>query len=143
MTAAASAFQHTIQKSVLWLDELMDDLCVTDERRALRALRAGLHTIRDRLPAIEAVDLAAQLPMLLRGLYFEGWQLAHRPLRPHSRREVLAIMEEHLGDSMLDPEESLKAVIRLIERHVSGGELNDVCATLPQSMAALWDESLD
>ena len=49
----------------------------TDDRHlAYVALRATLHALRDRLGPENAVHLAAQLPMLLRGLYYEGWRLA-------------------------------------------------------------------
>ena len=45
----------------------------TDDRQdAYRAVRGVLHTLRDRLPVEESAQLAAQLPTLLRGVFYEG-----------------------------------------------------------------------
>lgn len=143
MTAMNSVFQKTFARSHEWLSEMMTHLDIDDERRALRALRAGLHVIRDHLPSAEAVDLAAQLPMLLRGLYYEGWRPTDRPERVHDQDELLALVKDELeGDPALDPEAVLRAVIRVLGWHVSGGELDDVARTLPRALAEIWEDTL-
>lgn len=140
--AATDLFQTTIVKSGEWLSEIMKQLAISDERKALRVLRAGLHTIRDRLPDSEAVDLGAQIPTLLRGVYYDGWRPAADRGRPHTRDEVLAEMREHLDrDFTLDPELALRAVIRVLAWHVTGGELDDIAHTLPRPLAQIWSEA--
>jgi uncharacterized protein (DUF2267 family) len=76
-------FDQTLQKTNIWLKEIMDDLG-PDRQRAYHALRAVLHTLRDRLTVEEAAHLSAQLPLLVRGIYFEGWH--PRTSRPPSAR---------------------------------------------------------
>ena len=109
--------------------------------RAMLALRAGLHAIRDRLPAAEAVELAAQLPTILRGIYFEGWKVNNDPARIRDRSALLARVKQGLKtDDGLDPRQVLRAIIRLLVKYVSPGKIDDVTAALPDSIADLWLE---
>ena len=62
--AAVKSFETTLQTTHIWLDEIMQDLGWDDRHKAYHALRAVLHTLRNRLPADEVAHLAAQLPML-------------------------------------------------------------------------------
>ena len=63
-------FSNTIQKTDVWLNDLMSELDWEDRpHKTYMALRTVLHALRDRLPVEEAVQLGAQLPMLIRGFY--------------------------------------------------------------------------
>ena len=66
------AFQITLQKTGEWLRDIRQLLEWESDQRAYLALRAVLHTLRDRLPVVEAVHLGSQLPMLVRGFYYEA-----------------------------------------------------------------------
>lgn len=136
-------FDSHLAAANAWLWPLIQELELgpDEHARALHALRAGLHTIRDRLPAVEAVDLAAQLPTLLRGIYFEGWQLDNDPARIRDRAAMLARVKKELGaESTLAAYDVLRAVVHLLVRHVSAGEIRDVVSTLPRPVAVLWNE---
>ncbi len=124
-----------------WLHQLMTKLELPPDEagRGLHALRAGLHAIRDRLPAAEVVDLGAQLPALVRGLYYEGWRLTNDPARIRNREELLARVEHELEpDAWFSALAVVKAVIELLKDHISAGEISDVTSTLPRSIAELW-----
>jgi len=142
VTAEASLFQTTLSKSVAWVDEMRAQLALRDPHLALHALRAGLHALRDRLPPGEAVDLGAQLPMLIRGLYYEGWRLAGRPERPRNVEELCAAVRADLDDPRLDPQDVLHATIRLLAAHVTGGEIDDVLHVLPGPISAFLSDAL-
>jgi uncharacterized protein (DUF2267 family) len=136
-------FDAHVDAANAWLRPLIEDLELEpgEHARAVHALRAGLHAIRDRLPAAEVVDLAAQLPTLLRGIFYEGWRLENDPARIRDRAAMLARVERELGaDPRLVPYDVLRAVIRLLVKHVSPGEIGDVIATLPRPIAMLWKE---
>lgn len=83
--------------------------------------------------------LSAQLPILVRGIYFEGWRPAATPTRERSREEFL----DHIGAEMMrsepiNPELAARAVFRTIDSHVSEGQVGKVRDVLPKPIAALW-----
>jgi uncharacterized protein (DUF2267 family) len=93
------------------------------------------------LPAAEVIDLGAQLPTLIRGIYFEGWKLNHDPSRIRDRSEMIERVRKELApDLRLDPIDVLRSVIELLTEHVSVGELKDVVATFPKPIASLWHD---
>src|ERR671934_238634 len=73
------AFDTTLEKTDAWLNELSDELGTANRHQAYEVLRAFLHALRDRLPVESAAKLGAQLPMLVRGFYYEGWNPTHTP----------------------------------------------------------------
>jgi uncharacterized protein (DUF2267 family) len=142
MSAMIPAFELAAVKSSEWIREVMSELDVHDEHKALRAFRAGLHALRDRLPAAEVTDLAAQLPTLIRGLYYEGWSAGDHP-RIRSQDAFLGEVRKILGDDQsLDAIVVVRAVIRILARHVSDGELDDIARVLPRRLAELWEDGL-
>lgn len=136
-------FDSHLEVANRWMKELIEalDLGPDDHPHALHALRAGLHAIRDRLPDNEVLDLGAQLPALIRGFYYEGWTL-HRDAKPlRNRAAMIARVEKELAtERRLDPVDVLRAVIHLLVEHVSDGEIEDILATLPKPIAALWHD---
>ena len=71
-------FDRTLQKSHEWLDDIRYELDFSERKQAYRALRSTLHGLRDCLTSEDAAHRGAQLPMLIRGLYYEGWNPALR-----------------------------------------------------------------
>jgi uncharacterized protein (DUF2267 family) len=141
MLTGFDVFDRTVQKSLLWLDELAHDLG-GDRHGAYRALRAVFHALRDRLVPTEAIELSAQLPMLLRGLYFEGWVPSERPVKIKQPALLIELVRRELGPSS-SPEHAyatIEAVFRLLDRHLSAGELDAVRRALPHGIRALWPD---
>jgi uncharacterized protein (DUF2267 family) len=140
MTATAVApFESAVHTTNTWIRDLMDAMEWKDRHRACKALRAVLHALRDRLPVEEAVDLGAQLPMLIRGLYYEGWKPSACPRRVHTKEDFLAPIQEAFRDEPgIFAEAVAWGVFRLLERHVSRGEIGDVQHVLPESIRSLW-----
>ncbi|MEX0704092.1 MAG: DUF2267 domain-containing protein [Planctomycetales bacterium] len=132
-------FDSTLQTTNIWLAELMDELEWEDRHRAYHAFRVVLHALRDRLPVNETAHLAAQLPMLVRGIFFEGWHPAGKPLKERSREEFLAHIEKSYPfDFEADVENIARAVFSVLEKHVTPGEIDDVKQALPAPVRKLW-----
>lgn len=91
-------FDATVQKTHEWLKALMEELGWQEDRqRAYLALRAVLHALRDRLLLREALHLGAQLPMLIRSFYYEGWNPTHTPLKERHTEEFLRKSDRKRG----------------------------------------------
>jgi uncharacterized protein (DUF2267 family) len=124
-----------------WLKELTEELGWEDRQRAYHALGAVLHALRDRLTVAEAADLGAQLPMLIRGLYYEGWTPHGKPLKERRREDFLAHIAAAFRDQAeIVPEGIAWAVFKLLQRHVSAGEIRDIKHILPVPIRSLWPE---
>lgn len=139
-TAGLEIFDTTLQKTHIWLNDVMQELGWEDERhRAYLALRTVLHALRDRLTLEEAVDLGAQLPMLIRGFYYEGWTPHRVPHRERHKEEFLAhVQQVFRNDPSMDPEQIVRGVFRVLARRITEGEIADVKHLLPAELRNLW-----
>ena len=132
-------FDETLQLSNVWLNELMEELDWKDKKRAYRVLRATLHALRDRLTAHEAIHLGAQLPMLIRGLYYEGWHMKEGASPEHTKQAFFDhVYGELRDDPGIDAERPVRAVFKLLVRKITPGEIEDVKNMLPAGVRALW-----
>jgi uncharacterized protein (DUF2267 family) len=132
-------FDRTIHKTNTWLNDLMGMLGTQDRHKAYRVLRATLHALRDRLTIEEVAQLSAQLPMLIRGFYYEGWDPTDKPVRERHKEQFLArIRQELRDDDTIDPEQVARAVFRLLANRVTEGEIEDVEHVLPAEIRNLW-----
>ena len=131
-----AAFDTTLEKTYQWLNDLAEDLGTGNRRQAYEVLRAFLHALRDRLPVASAVKLGAQLPMLVRGFYYEGWDPAHKPEKTH----LGAFLEHVRREANLDPDQvevAVRAASRTLQRHVNEGELAKSLGILPNDIFRL------
>lgn len=127
-----------LEKAEIWINEVKAALGIKDEDAAYLALRAGLHALRDRLTVEEAVHLSAQLPMMIRGLYFEGWHPGKKRSGQRSRESFLQAIEREMPRSELDAGSVARAVFRVLDKHVSHGQLENVRHSLPHRVGELW-----
>jgi uncharacterized protein (DUF2267 family) len=136
-TAQLDVLDRGVEKANIWINEIAAEL-ESDRHGAYRALRAFLHTLRDRLPAEQNAHLAAQLPVLVRGIYYEGWQPNRTPLH---YRDPVEFVERVRREALLvgDTEAwfAVEAVAGVLRRHVSAGEIDHIARALPNSLQGL------
>ncbi|MEU2035883.1 DUF2267 domain-containing protein [Nocardia amamiensis] len=116
-----------------WLRAIAEGLATEDRAFAHRALRAWLHTVRDRINVNAAAHLSAQLPELLRGIFFEGWVPARVPA-PHDVPSFLAQFAQEAGVSRDEAAALAGAVTDALAGLFSAGLLDHVFALLPEDL---------
>jgi uncharacterized protein (DUF2267 family) len=109
--------------------------------RAYRLLKSVLHALRDWLQLNEAVDLGAQLPTLLRGIYYEQWRPSGTPVRSRSKTAFLARVDDDFEqDPPANTEQAVMAVFELLSKKVTAGEIEHVRHALPDDLRTIWPE---
>jgi uncharacterized protein (DUF2267 family) len=134
----SSDLETAVHATEDWVDDLMRRLGWHDRERVYLALLAALHALRDVLGRDEAVFLAAQLPVLLRGLYYEGW---HPAARPTTRSRSVFLERIHDGlhrDPGVDAEQVARCVFALLAARLPAAEIEDAKAATPSALHNLW-----
>lgn len=138
-TTGISTLDHAPQVVAEWLNELCADLDWTEKGKAYLLFRTTLHTVRDVLSVGEAADISAQLPVLVRGIYFDGWVPSRVPRAWRTKVEFLAHIDEQFTKAPLeDTERAVVAVFDLLRRHVSMGEIEHVSRAMRKPLHDLW-----
>jgi uncharacterized protein (DUF2267 family) len=136
------SFDSTLQKTNIWLDDIMRELEWFDREWAYEALRVVLHALRDHLPIDESAQLAAQLPQLIRGLYYEGWDPSRsRAKERHWDEFTVQVADAFSRNPLAHPGRVTEAVLKVLARHVSEGEIADVKHCLPEEIRRHWKQS--
>jgi uncharacterized protein (DUF2267 family) len=131
--------EASVHTANVWLKELAQELGWDERERVYHALRSVLHALRNRLTVDEAADLGAQLPLLIRGLYYEAWDPSATPMKERRKEAFLHhIAVDFQNDPEVYPDGIASAVLKLLERHVSSGEIKDVLHVLHREIRALW-----
>ena len=138
--AMPATVSRSVQQIQQWLKELRDNGDFTDLDQALAVLRAVLHELRNRLTLEEAVDLGAQLPLLVRGIYYEGWQPHRVPHKVRTRQKFVDEVATSLLPHVVPPERAVRDVLALLAHHCDPGEIADVIGQLPAELKELWPE---
>jgi uncharacterized protein (DUF2267 family) len=141
-TGTVDAIERSAQKANEWVNDVARELDTEDEAYAWRVLRGYLQVLRDRLTVDEAAQLAAQLPHLLRGVFYEGFDPGHQPEKIRDRETFLARMSEraNLSDAT-EAARAAAAATRVLRQHVSPGEVDDVLAQLPGEIRDLLEHA--
>ena len=134
-----SVLDNAAQDVNIWLKEISQQVHWDDKNRSYRLLRATLHTLRDWLSADEAADLGAQLPILIRGIYYEGWNPSAAPV---PERKLEQFYDRVQADFKTDPLSNLplcvSAVFSVLSQHVSKGEIDHVRNSMRKDLRSLW-----
>jgi uncharacterized protein (DUF2267 family) len=141
-TGGLESIDHTVQLTHTWINDL--DALVGWESKALsyRLLRTVIQALRDWLPVNDAAHFGAQLPTLLRGVYYEHWRPAAVPVAERHRADFFARVDEAFrADPMLFTAEAVSAVFELLTNKIGAGEIDKVRHALPSDLRALWPVS--
>jgi uncharacterized protein (DUF2267 family) len=130
-------FDKTIQTTNLWLDEIIERLG-PDRQHAWKVLSTVLHKVRDRLPLGEAVHLGAQLPLIVRGVYYDQFTPSRQPTDWDLERFVAEVNAWLADTRPTDPTDAIRAVFRTLSRNITPGEIENIQNALPADLRAFW-----
>ena len=132
-------FDRTLQTTNIWLDEIMQ-VVGPDRQVAWKVLSVVLHKLRDRLPVEVAAHLGAQLPLLVRGVYYDQYQPAKMPTDCRSVEEFVAEVQEWLSDIRpVDAKDATRAVFATLKRHIPEGEIAKIKDALPRPLCSSFE----
>lgn len=141
-TEKPEIIERAYQDAQNWLLDIAGKLERPDDlHAAYHALRSVLHSLRDNLVPDEALDLASQLPMLVRGIYFEGYRLSGRPVTHRKLGSFLESVRNQLETEApqdLDPERCARAVFATLSRHLDAGQVKQARDMLHKDVQPLW-----
>jgi uncharacterized protein (DUF2267 family) len=139
VSTGLDTFDKTVQESNLWLKDLTERLNTFDRHHAYSTLRAVLHALRDRIGPENAAHLGAQLPMLLRGLFYEGWDPTGKPSKERHEAAFLAHIARELPRAdESEVEEGTRAVFDVLSKHIDRGAAVKLAGMFPQELRKLW-----
>jgi uncharacterized protein (DUF2267 family) len=140
MTTGLDTFDKTVQESNLWLKDVMERLNTYNRRHAYSTMRAVLHAVRDRIGPENAAHLGAQLPMLLRGLFYEGWDPTGKPTKERHESAFLAHIARELPRAAGpgEIEQGAFAVLDVLSKHIDRGTAIKLVAILPTGLRRFW-----
>jgi uncharacterized protein (DUF2267 family) len=139
MPTGISTIDRSIQKTKEWIKSIQKNAHLATEEQAYSAFQSVIHVLRDMLIPNEAVKFAAQLPLILRGVYYSGWKLANKPERIKTKQEFINMVSITLPNS-IDPLQAISGVLISINKHLSQGEIKDIKAELSENLRSLWPE---
>jgi uncharacterized protein (DUF2267 family) len=131
-----SSLDHSIGKVNMWLADIADEFGTDNRNFAYHVTRAWLHALRDRLPVPIAAHFAAQLPELLRGVFYDGWNPSKVPVK-YGRAGYVTRFARDSGVGQPDVPRVASLVTRVVRRHVSGGVLDEALDVLPAEIRLL------
>jgi uncharacterized protein (DUF2267 family) len=137
-----ATISHAVQQTQVWLKSLRESGEYTSEAEALAVLRAVLHQLRDRLTPEKAVDLGAQLPLIVRGIYYEGWRPSKTPEKLRSQDAFLEGVSSKLVPHPIGAEPATRDVFSLLAQAIDPGEVANVIKQLPAGIKELWPERM-
>lgn len=133
-----SNFDNTVQQTNELLDKVESTFGWQDRReQSYSLLRSTLQALRDRLPVHQAVHLSSELPMLVRGFYFEGWDPEKVPLKYNKSQFLEHVRQKFPYSDEREIEELVSKTLSLIMKQVSNGTHQQIKEMLPEEIAEL------
>ena len=127
------------ERAAEWINRLSEWLGGAGQRKAYLVLRTVLHAVRDWLSVDEAAQLAAQMPLLIKGVFFDGWNPSATPAANRTRKDfVERVSSAFTKEPLDDVEGAIATVFALLEERISDGEIDDVRNSMKRSLQDLW-----
>lgn len=144
MSTNIVALDRAISHTMEWIDDIQDELGWESKDKTYQATKAVLQSVRDRLQFSEVVHLSANLPLIMKGMLFDGYSLKNKPERIRDLEGFLEYVQANYDASMRDminPEDTVVTVLNVLNAHIGGGELTKVAVNMPAPIQRLFREA--
>jgi uncharacterized protein (DUF2267 family) len=111
---------------------------VSDRQLAWKVLSVVLHKLRDRLPVELSAHLSAELPLIIRGAYYDQFTPTRQPTDWDREAFVAEVARGFAEVRPVDPEDAIRAVFAVLSRHIPKGQITKVQQALPEDLRAFW-----
>lgn len=136
-------FERSLQKTHAWLNDIAAQANLADDHMSLAVLRATLHQLRDNLPIEVIAHLSAQLPLIIRGIYFENWDPRTCPVKDRKLDVFFQAISKQLAIyPTINVEKAVMAVFHTLTTHCSAGEIKKIRSILPAPIEVFWKKTL-
>ena len=134
----------SIHKTYEWLYDIADNCGWEDLTKPLACLRAVLHQLRDNLPLNESAHLSAQLPLFIKGIYFENWNPNITSLKERTEESFITSIGENLKKHPeIEVEEAIRGVFSTLVHKLPEEEIIKLCNILPRGVRSFLEEACD
>ena len=141
-TVGLESIDHTVQLTHLWINELDERLGWSDKHRSYGLLRCVLQALRDWVPVNQAAHFGAQLPELLRGVYYEQWRPSATPVKDRHKDAFMARIDNSFSNGrFLLASEAITTVFEFLSSKMTAGAIEHVRHELPADIKAMWPVS--
>lgn len=136
-----------VEEANLFFKEVAQELGTPEDiAHASRVTTAVLHTLRERITVEESMHLVSNLPMILKGIYVDGWKITKDAFHADTLDEFLEEVRQHsrvypgrdFGDNQMT-REIVQAVTRVLRKYVDEGEMRHIRQQLPEGVAVLFE----
>jgi uncharacterized protein (DUF2267 family) len=135
-SASVAALDHAVQSAQTWVHDVAHEFDTKDLEFAYRVLRAWLHTLRDRISVQASANFAAQLPDLIRGVFYAGWDPSAVPEKYNAHEYVLRFARDAtIGAD--DVGKAASATTAAALHHLPAAQIEKVFEQLPADIRAV------
>ena len=115
-----------------------------DLEHAVRVLRSVFGVLRRRIVPDESLQLISKLPLVIKGIYVDGWNICEPLSEASTLHEFLFEIRSHpQGRSQLDfsnvelAKKKIIAVFNVLKQFVCEGELNDILSNFSRESSEI------
>ena len=139
-----NTIEHSTELTDKWVRSINYQVDWDDPNRSFQLLRATLHALRDALPINEAIEFAAQMPLVIKAYYFEGWNPSSTLDCDRDKAGFVDLVSQKIPFVSDDEaERAISAVFLTLNEKISSGEINDARQSVRKHLRKLWPEPVD
>lgn len=128
-----TALDHAIDSAHTWINDVAREFDTADREFAYRVLRAWLHTLRDRLTVEASAHFAAQLPDLIRGVFYQAWNPTVVPDKYDAKAYAVRFARE-ANIALEDVGKAAAATTAAVSHHLPVAQIDKALGQLPMEI---------